>query len=80
MIPNARRGTLFPDCKRDAHPHLYAENIVRGARKFRIPAYVSVQVDVIDSLEVAQKMLAHAVEGYLVYEAVVRHKADDAVE
>ena len=64
---------------RDADAHLNSENVVRRATELRILADIAFQIDVVDTGEVLEEMLPHPVEGDLIDEAVVRHKANDAV-
>jgi len=55
----------------DADADLNAEDVVSCSAELRVLADVAVQIDVIDAAKVLVEMLPHAIEGDLVYEAVV---------
>ena len=84
MVENLRlppRAFLFagePDEEVHAHADLDAEDVVRGAGEFRILADVAAEIEDIDEIEIFHEMVAHAVEGNFIHEAVVVHEGDDA--
>ena len=63
----------------DAHTHLNAEHVVRGARQFGVLPHVTVQIEVIHPTKVLQQVLAKAVERQLIDEAVIGDKHEHAV-
>ncbi len=65
-----RRGGT-PDRDSDANPDLDAKDVVRRTAQLRVLADVALKVEVVDGCEVLRQMLAHSVEGNLLYEAVV---------
>lgn len=63
----------------DADANLDPEDVVGRSSKSGILADVAFQVQVVDSREISQQMLSHAVERDLVDEAVVCHEAYNTV-
>src|SRR5271157_3952101 len=79
MISEAGLGALLPYRQGDPYAHLDAENIMGGAGKLGIAAHVAVQVEVVDPVEVLEKVLSHSVKRVLVEKSVVGDEADDAI-
>src|SRR6185437_5847583 len=68
VVQPTRRAPRLANGDSDADADLYAEDVVRCARELGIAAHVAMQVEMVDGGEVLQQMLAHAIEGDLVYE------------
>ena len=67
-----------PDKEADAHAHLNAKDVVRGAGELRVLPHVAAEIEHIDEIEILREMLAHAVARHPIDEAIVSDVADHA--